>query len=227
MVWAFLLLTFRSVVRPVKRLSALFAMLHATGDYSLRSLSGSRDEIGSLSREIDLLIAMVGEHTQALRSLAMTAPLTGLANRRHFDEAYLLVWRVCRRENRPVGVIMVDVDWFKLYNDKYGHQGGGLLPPAGGGTGQGGRPTPRRHPGSLRRRGIRPGAARRLCEVVAQANLPHAGSPLGRISISLGCASKLPDSDGGSAALMEAADQELYKAKAGGRNRASPAEAAT
>ncbi len=56
-----------------------------------------------------------------LRQLAVTDPLTGLANRRLFDETLAREWRRCQRSRQPVSLLMVDVDYFKRYNDHYGH----------------------------------------------------------------------------------------------------------
>ncbi len=62
--------------------------------------------------------------SDALRSIAMVDGLTGVANRRKFDESMEINLRQCMREQAPLSLIMVDVDYFKLYNDRYGHQAG-------------------------------------------------------------------------------------------------------
>ena len=61
-----------------------------------------------------------------LRSLSLTDGLTGVANRRQFDIAIKAEWRRCMRVERPLGLIMIDVDFFKSYNDFYGHQAGDI-----------------------------------------------------------------------------------------------------
>jgi diguanylate cyclase (GGDEF)-like protein len=64
----------------------------------------------------------VAEHR--LATAAMTDGLTGLCNRRRFDEIFETTWRVAQRANRPVSVLMIDADFFKSYNDQFGHQAG-------------------------------------------------------------------------------------------------------
>ncbi len=94
-----------------------------------------------------------------LAALATSDGLTGLANRRHFDERLAEEWARAKRDGSPLSLLLVDVDHFKKFNDQYGHQAGdGCLralarilvrpgPPAG---------RPRR---ALRRRGVRPAVA--------------------------------------------------------------------
>lgn len=61
-----------------------------------------------------------------LRSLSLTDGLTGVANRRHFDATLQAEWRRCSRARQPLSLLLVDVDFFKRYNDHYGHQAGDL-----------------------------------------------------------------------------------------------------
>ncbi len=78
----------------------------------------------------DILLARLANHldiARQRRQLAWSAaidPLTGLANRRHFDDALERAWRRCLRAREPLSVAVVDVDHFKLYNDHYGHAAG-------------------------------------------------------------------------------------------------------
>lgn len=233
MVWAFLVLVLRSVVRPIRQLGGLFAELHRSTNFELRSALPNRDEIGDLSREIDGLIATLGDQRRSLERLATTDALTGLPNRRSFDDALDLAWRVCRREQRPLGLVMIDVDHFKWYNDHYGHQGGDFCLRQVAEAVQ----AAAHRPSDIRARYggeefvlVLPGAdpagcklvAQRLCDAVYALALPHAAAPLGRVSISLGCASVVPGPDQSPAQLVEAADRQLYAAKSAGRNRVAP-----
>lgn len=61
---------------------------------------------------------------QDVQKLSREDPLTGLANRRYFDEKLAQEWSRCRRDNKPLSVILLDIDYFKPYNDFYGHQAG-------------------------------------------------------------------------------------------------------
>ncbi len=72
---------------------------------------------GRLKRELQ-------EHRDRLAALAVTDPLTGLANRRRFDEFFDLEWHQAVRSGLPLSMVLVDVDHFKLYNDEYGHANG-------------------------------------------------------------------------------------------------------
>ncbi len=62
--------------------------------------------------------------TLALEQLSYQDPLTSIANRRRFNEIFQIEWRRHRRIARPLAIIMLDIDWFKSYNDYYGHQKG-------------------------------------------------------------------------------------------------------
>ncbi|MED5524920.1 diguanylate cyclase [Gallaecimonas pentaromativorans] len=165
-----------------------------------------------------------------LRSIAMLDGLTGVANRRKFDEELVRLWRQCQRDNAPLSLIMLDVDYFKLYNDSYGHQAGDdclrklaeLF-----------RHTLQRPQDLLARIGgeefacILPwteakGAltiANRIKEAVRQQALEHRASPLGQmVTVSMGVVTQVPGAAGRIAALMELADLALYRQKANGRD---------
>lgn len=64
------------------------------------------------------------KQSDLLRSLAQTDGLTGVGNRRHFDDTLQAEWRSCARAGQPLSLILIDVDFFKRYNDHYGHQAG-------------------------------------------------------------------------------------------------------
>lgn len=167
-----------------------------------------------------------------LALLATTDPLTGLANRRRFDDALADQWWRAVGTRRPLALLMVDADLFKPFNDRYGHQAGdealvGLA-------------------AQLRCVATRPGdlavrlggeefalllpetdadgalaIAETLRGLVATLGLPHAASPTGRLTVSVGASVLVPTPAMDRADLMRTADAALYDAKARGRDRAS------
>jgi len=81
-------------------------------------------EVRVIERNLDLEVAkrLLSKANSELRELAITDGLTGLYNRRHFDEHFKNEWRRCLREKKQLAIIIFDVDFFKAYNDFYGHQ---------------------------------------------------------------------------------------------------------
>lgn len=171
------------------------------------------------------------QQTENMRSLAFLDELTGIANRRHFNRSLEAEWRRCQREGQPLSVIMMDVDYFKQFNDLYGHQHGddGLVCIA---TSLKNSLT-RSHDLVARIGGeefacllpntpLRGALAKAECiraEIEALA-LPHAGSLVGPVvTISAGVASAMPGSPAGYLDLLQAADEALYQSKKLGRNR--------
>lgn len=163
---------------------------------------------------------------------ALTDGLTGLANRRHFDDFFDREWRLGARMNHPISLILADIDHFKLYNDGYGHlQGDDCLKMVGSCLKSFGR-----RPGDLVARYggeefalvLGNTSAQGALEIgedirqaIAKLNLPHDHSPLSKIvSASIGVATCKPGDETmtGMQALVQAADECLYKAKSNGRN---------
>jgi diguanylate cyclase (GGDEF)-like protein len=168
----------------------------------------------------------------SLRDLADSDSLTGLANRRRFDETLAFEHERARRSGLPFSLIMIDVDYFKKFNDRYGHVAGDdCLRRVAGAIATG----PRRPTDLAARYGgeefavILPDTdtegARAVAEKIRIAvealNITHADSPSGPVTISLGVHTCQPAENGGAAPLacIEAADQLLYQAKLNGRNR--------
>ncbi|AWK88062.1 diguanylate cyclase [Azospirillum thermophilum] len=170
-----------------------------------------------------------------LRSLSFLDGLTGIANRRQFDETMQREWRRCARMHAPLSLIMLDVDHFKAFNDHYGHQAGDecLRAVAEVLAEQVKRPSDlvARYGGEefvcLLPETENEGAilvAERLRDAVARLGIPHASSPVApHVTISLGVATALPTSDTSPESLSQLADQLLYQAKRSGRNRAEGA----
>ncbi|MCG8911084.1 MULTISPECIES: diguanylate cyclase [unclassified Pseudomonas] len=165
-----------------------------------------------------------------LRNQADTDPLTGLHNRRWFDEKSHREWHRRRAGDGNLAVLMMDIDQFKAYNDHYGHPRGDLaLVSVAHLVSQG---CQREDDGAARYGGeefvvILPGCdtaaaatvAESIRRSVEEAALPHEKGARGIVTISVGVASTSCTQAGSIEALIAAADANLYKAKEGGRNR--------
>lgn len=165
-----------------------------------------------------------------LGELSLTDSLTGLGNRRRFDEGLQAEWVHARRAGKPLALLIADVDYFKRYNDGYGHQAGDdcLCRVAQVLQGQSKRAADlvARYGGeefaiiasdTHHEGGLQLGEA--LCHAVAELALPHADSPHGRVTISIGAAVVMPGDELEPHALIRLADAALYRAKSEGRNR--------
>lgn len=156
--------------------------------------------------------------------------LTGILNRRGFNQRFDELLRQARRERKPLALMLIDIDYFKRYNDRYGHPQGDRALTA---VAQ-----------NLRRHAARRGfdfaarlggeefvvvwynadaqAAARLSENtrarIEKLAITHADSASGTLTISAGCLSLIVDEDTRAEQLLEAADEALYEAKRSGRN---------
>jgi diguanylate cyclase (GGDEF)-like protein len=169
-----------------------------------------------------------------MAKLATIDKLTGVANRRYFDEMLEMMWSRGLRSGEPLGLLMVDADCFKAYNDLYGHVAGDecLRKVAAALTAE-----PLRQNDLIARYGgeefaiLLPGTeiaalkaiAERLRCRVADEGIQHRGNPYQRVTISVGCKSMVPRREDEPESLVTAADRALYAAKQGGRNRVSAA----
>lgn len=173
----------------------------------------------------DLLVA-----NEKLKRLADLDGLTGIGNRRSFDEKIQYEWARARREKEKLALIMIDIDHFKLYNDTYGHQKGDDALKAVAQAIQG---TLRRSIDFAARYGgeefvvLLPMAAvegvcdmaEKIREAVFSMKMEHRASTHGYVSISLGVACLGHESISDYESLLKAADTALYNAKNSGRNR--------
>jgi diguanylate cyclase (GGDEF)-like protein len=219
---------------------------HATGETGgsmCIPLSASGKSIGLMHvtgyREDGLAFAVsVAEHIglalsnlmlrSDLRQLSIHDPLTGLFNRRYMEETFEIEIRRAERTERPIGVIMLDIDHFKTFNDRFGHAAGDEL---------------LRTLGALVRARLRAGdiacryggeefvlilpdasgdAAVQRAEDIRQKvqglEVRYLDTPLGQVTVSLGVAT-WPGNGRAMAEIMSAADAALYRAKGEGRNR--------
>jgi diguanylate cyclase (GGDEF)-like protein len=185
----------------------------------------------SLLYEIHLLYRESATSNAALHELVRLDGLTGLINRRGFDERLDEEFRRARRLEMPLSLVLVDVDFFKAYNDHYGHQAGddclrrvsaaikgALWRPGDHAARYGGEEIVILLPATDMFGAML--IAGRAVDAVAALDIPHLASPFGTVSISAGVGSMLPLQSGDTAAdLMKSADHALYQAKKEGRNR--------
>jgi two-component system chemotaxis family response regulator WspR len=189
-------------------------------DAALRSLHASREELTHANEELRRLAALDG--------------LTGIANRRRFDEAAHLEWQRGRRQRTPLALLMCDIDHFKQYNDHLGHPAGDLClkktaavltgqlkRPADLAARYGGEEFALLLPNTDLAGALRVGEACRAG--LERLALPHPGAPRGVVTMSMGVACIVPGDDDTLEDLIARADAALYEAKREGRNRVSPA----
>ncbi len=167
---------------------------------------------------------------RAMETLVVVDALTGIANRRRFDDALATEWRRALRESSKLSLLLIDADHFKRYNDTYGHVRGDnclkqiaeaaldiVLRPGDLVARYGGEEFAVILPGTDET-GAK-GLAEDICQAVRNRRLPHEGNAPGIVTISIGCATMVPQRGKTSQDLIEAADQALYRAKGRGRNR--------
>lgn len=206
---------FRAIALDAGRREADLQSSHKLAEEALAAL-----EIKA--QELEVLNAKLAE-------LSTSDFLTGLANRRRFDEVFATEWARSTRTGSALAIIMLDVDHFKLFNDRYGHQDGDncLRKLAEVLKQHVGRATDlaARYGGEefciistdADLRGVLVLAERIRASIQAIA-IKHEDSSVGVVTVSIGVASMIPSLDHDSAELLLAADHALYRAKASGRN---------
>jgi diguanylate cyclase (GGDEF)-like protein len=216
----------------------------AKGDFSTPIALPNKDELHSvavsfndMSQQLELRSAEARQHTisleeinQKLEILSTTDGLTGIANRRYFDTTLAREWRKAQRTGQPLTVALLDVDWFKKYNDCYGHQAGDeclvrVAQVLSRGVGRAGDLVARYGGEEFAFIALNcdgehaQGLAENICKALAELALPHAKSDFGVVTISVGVASMVSAADHTPESLLKTADQALYRAKETGRAR--------
>jgi diguanylate cyclase (GGDEF)-like protein len=195
-----------------------------------QDLAAHRDHLAEL---VDERTAELRAANSSLEELTRSDPLTGLANRRHFDELKEVEFRRALRLGQPLTVLMCDVDFFKLYNDTYGHAMGdqclqvvaetlkSVFARAGELVARiGGEEFAVLLPGTTTENARK--SAQQLGELLASRALPHsASSAAPYVTVSVGLAQFDPNTMDTFDQLLQRADQALYRAKSRGRNRIS------
>lgn len=224
---------FRRIFRQMRRRSRHLRVAHDRLRKSMEAGEALRRE---LTQAIALKDVEISERTaeleatnERLSGLSKEDPLTGIPNRREFDAFATRVWRQGARDKTPAALIMLDIDYFKIFNDRSGHQAGDECL--------------RQVARTLRDCASRPldlvaryggeefvailgGAtvndalvvAERMRKAIFDLQLPHPGSSFGMVTVSIGTASVRPSADATLASAIKSADEALYYAKAAGRN---------
>jgi diguanylate cyclase (GGDEF)-like protein len=204
----------------------------ALGVLHLQGLSASgRNFAQTVADNISLALANLNLR-ERLRDQSIRDVLTGLFNRRYLEETLERELKRAERENTPVGILMLDIDNFKRFNDSYGHAAGDEI---------------MRGLGRILARQVRvedfacryggeeftlvlPGCtleaacqrAESLCAQLRDLRVPHGGQVLGGLTLSVGVAA-FPQHGATGPAVLRAADAALYRAKKAGRNQVMPA----
>jgi diguanylate cyclase (GGDEF)-like protein/PAS domain S-box-containing protein len=210
-------------------------MTRAEADQNLDLNCGPNGDEGfvvtlrDITRRREMEMALENANVE-LAALVWKDGLTGLANRRRFDEALQDAWRKALAGGWPLAVLMIDVDHFKQFNDCYGHQHGdfcllgvsesianSLFHPDDLAARYGGE----EFAVILQQTNTDDAAhvAERIRHAVHSLGRPHAVSPLGVLTVSVGVAAATAMPQGDPAAIVKAADEALYISKREGRNR--------
>jgi len=116
----------RNIIHPINQLMAGVRKF-ADGNFTTQVPVTSQDEVGVLSQAFNVMAMNIKQDRQKLTALTILDEKTGLFNFRHFKQAINEEMKRAERYNRQLGLIMIDIDYFKHYNDTNGHQMGDLL----------------------------------------------------------------------------------------------------
>ncbi|MBC7514780.1 MAG: diguanylate cyclase [Herminiimonas sp.] len=245
----------RSISTPLDSLVRIMQQTEA-GNYRMRLPAMGADEVTTLAGKFNAMARRVHEQnerleervaertrdlaqaTRALEVLSTTDGLTGIANRRRFDQFLTDEMNRASRLSEPLTLLMLDVDLFKNYNDLYGHHAGDECLRAIAALLQS---RARRASDLAARYGGEEFAlicantsaatalelAQSICSALTALALPHAHSPFGCVTLSIGVATLVPAAGIEARVLIERADGAMYHAKNTGRNRACEAVSTT
>lgn len=231
MVIALVLLLLEKIVLKPLRLLTQFTQQVNMAEADTHGLTKRNDEIGLLSRTFQEQFTCQQQLNAELLNLSTHDALTGLANRRLFDQRLDITFSDATSRSAPLAVMMLDIDHFKLYNDHYGHQRGDeCLQQVASAF----NTVSTSHGFLIARTGgeefsvILPGASLALAKEIGEQlkravdnlQVPHATSPVQpHVTVSVGIAMLQDDHDQTPGEVMSSADQALYLAKAAGRHQ--------
>lgn len=226
----FLSLRWRALfTQPITDLITAMQTVAATKNYHSRLNSRRRDEFDDLYQGFNAMLAEISERDERLSKLATTDALTGLANRRHAIETMQTMATRAYRKREALGLIMLDIDFFKQVNDRYGHPVGDQVIREIAAILQasareydlaarfGGEEFIVLCDGSTSENTV--AVAERIRLAVEECRIEYAPGEFMNVSVSLGVFSTIPQENPFIEQWIHAADQALYRAKNMGRNR--------
>jgi diguanylate cyclase (GGDEF)-like protein/PAS domain S-box-containing protein len=212
---------------PMMAQSEAIGVLHLMQPDNVKMTESKQRMAVTMSEHIAMALSNLKLH-ETLRSQSIRDPLTGLFNRRFMEESLELEIRRATRNQRSLGMIMIDLDHFKYFNDNFGHEAGDLLLKELGALLRGnirGEDVACRYGGEEFMLILPEGTssvtrqrAEFYKEAIQRLDVHYRGRPLGRITASMGVAI-FPDHGRTAKALIEAADKALYQSKNAGRDR--------
>ncbi len=208
------------------------AMTHSAKEFS--ELGRAYNDMASdLQKEQDLRLHAeedMRRTNEQLRRLSLSDGLTGIGNRRYFDEKLASLFHTASKSGQPLSLFLLDIDFFKMYNDHYGHDTGDralqLVAAALDETAQKYGLFTARYGGEELAMILPPGSQKDvhtigvdLLAAIQQLNIPHISSPTGVLSVSVGIATMTPSPILSPRLLIQYADKALYKSKQLGRGK--------
>lgn len=229
--WILMIPVIRHLVQPFHHLVTAINKIKA-GNYRMQLnrgfFKGSSVEIRQFMHLFNEMLSTIHKNHQTLQKLSNTDELTGVANRRVFEDHLDREWHHGRREKQPLSLIFMDIDYFKEFNDMFGHQAGDECLRKVAQTAKNTINRPRdliaRYGGeefviALPETELKDAVrlAEKVRRQVEQLQIPHSEGE--HVTVSIGVASVVPTKTMDKELLIESADKALYKAKALGRNR--------
>ena len=193
-------------------------------------------ELTEANRQVEIQNMELAQVNEELQRLSLKDPLTGLWNRRQYNKRISLEWQRCIELQKSISLLFIDVDFFKNYNDFYGHSAGddclvkiskalkdSLPHPSNMVVRYGGEEFIVLLNETMLEEALK--TARKILDEITYLEIPHERSTISKIiTVSIGVATVLPDLKSGPEYLLKSADQALYRAKNSGRNRVCHAD---